>query len=97
MIYHFADFNVRDYPNPFNPVTKITYSIRQPGNTKLVLYDILGRVVEVLVDERQTAGSYEVSFDGRNLASGVYFYRLIVGDFIEGSLASTASRAASIV
>ena len=73
----------QNYPNPFNPVTTIRYSLAKPEPVKLVVYDILGRQVDVLIDEKQNAGRYEISFDGRNLASGVYFYRLKAGSFVD--------------
>jgi len=66
-------------PNPFNPSTRIRYALKQPANTRLVLYDNLGRVVKVLVEEKQKAGWYEVEFYAGDLASGVYFYRLDAG------------------
>lgn len=77
----------QNYPNPFNPITTIKYSI--PGNvvetlqaTSLRIYDVLGKEVAVLVNQKQSAGNYEVKFDGTKLASGVYFYKLQAGDFI---------------
>ncbi len=80
----------QNYPNPFNPLTIIKFTIggnRGQGlgvsGVSLVVYDILGREVAVLVNERKAAGSYEVSFDGRGLASGVYLYRLQAGNFVE--------------
>ncbi len=80
----------QNYPNPFNPSTTIAYSIAgsmEKGvwstETKLVVYDILGREVSVLVNEKKAAGSYEVKFDGSGLSSGVYFYRLIAGSFVQ--------------
>ena len=75
------------YPIPFNPVTTIKYSI--PGNVETLLakslhvYDILGKEVVVLVNQNQTAGNYDVKFDGSKLESGVYFYRLNAGNFSE--------------
>ncbi len=80
----------QNYPNPFNPSTTIAYAI--PGNreggggsmeTKLVVYDLLGREVAVLVNERKAPGRYEVDYDASALASGVYVYRLTVGKFME--------------
>jgi len=83
----------QNYPNPFNPVTTIQYSI--PGNvetlqaTSLRVYDILGREVAVLVNQKLAAGNYEVKFDashteqGRSMASGVYLYKLQSGSFIQ--------------
>jgi hypothetical protein len=81
----------QNYPNPFNPTTAIRYSVRAPipleataaCDVRLVVYDVLGREVEVLVNENKAPGSYEVTFDGSGLASGVYLYRLTAGDFIQ--------------
>ena len=63
-------------PNPFNPVTVINYSLDVDGPVKLEIYDLRGRKVATLVDKTLSAGSYQASFDGRSLASGVYFSRL---------------------
>ena len=71
----------QSYPNPFNPTTVINYQIRLTSHVTLKVYDILGREVESLVDRQQTAGNYSVSFDGSNLPSGVYLYRLQAGNF----------------
>jgi len=73
----------QNYPNPFNPSTTIQYSIKERTPVQLVLYDILGREVEVLVNEEQAAGYYKVNFNAANLASGIYFYRLKAGSFVE--------------
>ncbi|HEY3251766.1 MAG TPA: T9SS type A sorting domain-containing protein [Ignavibacteria bacterium] len=73
----------QNYPNPFNPQTTIKYGLPKPGMTRLVVYDILGRVVTTLVNEYKTAGLYDVNFDGSNLASGIYFYNLESGDYKE--------------
>jgi photosystem II stability/assembly factor-like uncharacterized protein len=75
----------QNYPNPFNPVTKIKYSVAKLSDVKLVVYDILGRRITELVNEKQSPGVYEVVFDVssekmRSLASGVYFYRMTVVD-----------------
>jgi hypothetical protein len=74
----------QNYPNPFNPTTKIGFGVWGLGSTevRLCVYDLLGREVAVMVDEKKDAGFYEVKLDGSNLASGVYFYRLQVGDFV---------------
>lgn len=66
----------QNYPNPFNPVTKISYRIPETALVKLKVFNLLGKEVLVLVDEERPAGKYEVSFNGENLASGVYFYTL---------------------
>ncbi|HUI30396.1 MAG TPA: T9SS type A sorting domain-containing protein [Candidatus Acidoferrales bacterium] len=68
---------MQNYPNPFNSTTVIEYQVSTPGNVSLKVYDVLGREVETLVNELQNAGSYYADFNGRNIASGVYFYRLI--------------------
>ncbi|RPH99043.1 MAG: T9SS C-terminal target domain-containing protein [Calditrichaeota bacterium] len=66
----------QNYPNPFNPVTVITYSLAEPSPVKLSVYNVLGHQVQVLVNETQSAGNYAVTFNGEDLASGVYFYQL---------------------
>lgn len=66
----------QNYPNPFNPVTKIKYALPYASNVTLKVYDILGREVISLVNEFKAAGSYIVEFNGKNYASGVYFYRI---------------------
>jgi hypothetical protein len=73
----------QNYPNPFNPITKIDYNIPRDGKVKLVIYDLLGREIKTLVNEFKTIGKYSVEFNGSNLASGVYFYRIQAGDFSE--------------
>lgn len=73
----------QNYPNPFNPVTKIVYSIPSAGNVDLRVYDIMGREVEVIQSGYQNAGNYEALFNAENLASGVYTYRIISGNYIE--------------
>jgi hypothetical protein len=72
----------QNYPNPFNPVTTIKYELPKSSVVSLAVFDILGREVSVLVNERRDAGVYEVRFDGSNLASGMYFYRLQAGDYV---------------
>ncbi|MDZ7292211.1 MAG: Ig-like domain-containing protein [candidate division KSB1 bacterium] len=77
-------FSLRqNYPNPFNPVTNITYSLAKPEQVKLAVYDLSGRQVRVLVDEKQLAGSYRIAFEAKNLASGLYFYRLQAGSLVD--------------
>ena len=70
-----------NYPNPFNPKTLIKYDLARNGMVKIVIYDLLGRVVKELVNNFKSSGSYSVEFDGTNLASGVYLYRMESGDF----------------
>ncbi len=76
-------FYTKVYPNPFNTVTTIEYSIPKTGKVELTIYDMLGKKVETLVNEKQKAGEYKINFNASNLASGVYFYRLVSGDFVQ--------------
>ena len=73
----------QNYPNPFNPSTEIEYRITKPENVSLKIYDILGDEIETLVDKEQTVGTYKVNFDAKNLSSGIYFYQLKTGDFVQ--------------
>ena len=73
----------QNYPNPFNPSTAITYELPKASHVNLTVYDMLGREVSVLVNESREAGVHEVKFDGSELASGVYFYRLQAGGFVQ--------------
>lgn len=66
----------QNYPNPFNPTTTIRYELPKADRVKLLVYDPLGREVEVLVDEDRSAGPHLVHFDGKGLPDGIYFYRL---------------------
>jgi hypothetical protein len=82
----------QNYPNPFNPTTKIKFDIpsnvkNQMTNVKIIIYDLLGREVSTLVNEQLKPGTYEVEWpappgDGSNFSSGIYYYKLIAGDFI---------------
>ena len=85
----------QNYPNPFNPTTKIKYTIttspksspKERTFVQLIVYDLLGKEIAVLVNEEKPAGEYEVEFQSsvgnRQLASGIYFYQLKVGEFIQ--------------
>ena len=73
----------QNYPNPFNPTTKIKFELPKSSFVKLVVYDILGREVIKLVNEKLTAGSYETEWGAQEFASGVYFYKLVANDFSE--------------
>jgi hypothetical protein len=74
---------LQNYPNPFNPATRIPFSVRGSGFVSLKVYDILGREVRTLVNENLQPGVYEATFDATGLASGVYFYRLTAGAFMQ--------------
>jgi beta-glucanase (GH16 family) len=73
----------QNYPNPFNPVTGIKFELPKTSRLNLRVFDILGREVAILVNDTREAGVYEVKFDGSNLASGLYFYRLQAGSFVQ--------------
>lgn len=73
----------QNYPNPFNPSTVISYQLSAVSNVELKVYDILGREVATLVNEEKLPGRYTVRFDATNLSSGVYFYKLTAGNFVE--------------
>ncbi len=78
----------QNYPNPFNPSTKIRFDIPNIGqrhafDTKLIIYDAIGRVAATLVNEQLNPGTYEADWNASNFPSGVYFYKLVSGDFSE--------------
>ncbi|MBK8552303.1 MAG: T9SS type A sorting domain-containing protein [Ignavibacteria bacterium] len=73
----------QNYPNPFNPVTNLEFGISKLGFVSLKVYDILGKEVVTLVNEKLSPGKYKVEFDGSGLPSGVYFYRLTAGEFTD--------------
>ncbi len=72
---------LQNYPNPFNPTTGVRFQVAGVSDVKITVYDLLGRQVAVLVNERKQPGSYQVSFDGTGLASGIYFCRMVAGSF----------------
>lgn len=73
----------QNYPNPFNPVTNIKYQIPVNGFVSLKIYDIIGREIKTLVNEIKNSGSYNITFDGTEFTSGIYFYRIQSGDFMQ--------------
>jgi hypothetical protein len=73
----------QNYPNPFNPTTKIDYNLPTDANVSLKISDVTGRLISTLVNEKKLAGYYTKEFDAVNIASGVYFYRLQAGSFVD--------------
>jgi len=80
----------QNYPNPFNPSTKIKFTIPfvtlsgvEGSSTTLKIYDVLGNEVATLINEEKPAGGYEVEFDATGITSGIYFYQLIAGSFVQ--------------
>jgi len=71
----------QNYPNPFNPITLIKYQVPEASLVSIIIYDVIGREIATLINEVKQPGVYQVSFNGENLASGVYFYKMIAGDF----------------
>jgi len=74
------------YPNPFNPATTIRYTVAEPSNVKIAIYNVKGALVRLLVDTDMAAGEYDAPWDGtdssgQTVATGVYFTRLVIGDF----------------
>lgn len=79
-----ADYSLsQNYPNPFNPSTMIRYQIPEKSDVSIKVFDVLGSLVQELVNDIHEPGQYELQFDGRNLSSGVYFYQLKSGNFIQ--------------
>ncbi len=73
----------QNYPNPFNPATNIRFGIPKAGQVKLSVYDIAGRELSVLVNKELSAGSYKTEFNGEQMPSGTYFYKLEADGFTE--------------
>lgn len=71
----------QNYPNPFNPITMINFSIAKSGLVSLKVFDVLGKEVATLVNDQKVAGSYSIKFDGTDLSSGVYFYKMVTKEF----------------
>lgn len=76
-------FLSQNYPNPFNPATKISFDIPASGFTELKIFDLVGREISNLVNEDLTAGKYEIDFNASHLPSGIYYYKLISGNFTQ--------------
>jgi len=73
----------QNYPNPYNPTSTITFDLPKSTYVTLVVYNTLGQLVATLIDEQKQPGRYDVRFDGSKLPSGVYFYRIVAGEFVE--------------
>lgn len=73
----------QNYPNPFNPATNIKFDLPKSGFVKLTIYDALGREVTTLINSEMKAGSYNANWDASSYSSGIYFYKLETGDFVE--------------
>jgi hypothetical protein len=73
----------QNYPNPFNPSTKIKYSVPQSSLVQIKIFDVLGNEIETLINEEKPAGTYELTWSAANLPSGVYFYQLRAGNFVQ--------------
>ena len=74
---------IQNYPNPFNPITRIKFQIPELSFVTLRIYDVLGNELNTIVNEERPAGNYEIEYDATGLPSGIYFYRLQAGSFIE--------------
>jgi len=72
-----------NYPNPFNPSTQITFSLPKATYVTLKVYDVLGREISVLVNEKKQPGEYSITWNAEGVPSGVYFYRMVAGGYIE--------------
>jgi len=73
----------QNYPNPFNPTTTIEFALPKQSNVTLKLFDILGREIATLVDAELESGVHKINFDGKHLASGIYFYRIHADGFLK--------------
>ncbi len=73
----------QNFPNPFNPTTKIRFAVKEKSKVEIIVYDILGRKVISLINEEKTPGNYEVFFDASSLSSGVYLYTIKAGSFVQ--------------
>ncbi len=73
----------QNYPNPFNPVTVIKFDVIKSNNVKVIIYDMLGKEIEVLLNNILQPGSYNVNFNGDKLSSGIYYYKITTGEFTD--------------
>lgn len=75
------DFLFQNYPNPFNPITNIEFNLENSSNVKVIIYDILGREVDVLINERLSSGPHKIEWNGSESSSGIYLYKLITNNY----------------
>jgi parallel beta-helix repeat protein len=73
----------QNYPNPFNPTTKIEFQLSNSGFVSLKVYNVLGNEIKTLINEEMSVGKYDVEFNGESLSSGIYFYKITVGNFVD--------------
>jgi hypothetical protein len=73
----------QNYPNPFNPTTKLKFALPKTVLTKLIIYDLLGREVETIINKELEAGYYEVEFNANQFSTGIYLYKIQAGDFLQ--------------
>ena len=71
------------YPNPFNPTTSINYGLEKDGHVEIMIYDAAGRLVEELMNGHQDGGSYSITWNASSQASGMYFVKMVAGDFVQ--------------
>ena len=76
-----SDYSLAAYPNPFNPTTTISFALPEADVVRIAVFDVAGRWIQTLVNEKRGAGNHTVTFDARDLPSGVYFARMESGQF----------------
>lgn len=82
--YRPSGYNIsQNYPNPFNPQTIIEYGIPKASNVEIKIYNSLGEIINTIINKQQSAGEYRIEFDGSSLPSGIYFYRITAGSFVQ--------------
>jgi hypothetical protein len=72
----------QNYPNPFNQSTSIKFSIPKKSTVKLTIYNQLGELIQTLINEEKSTSTYEITFNGQDLASGIYFYQIKANNFV---------------